>query len=79
MIVDFRCPCCGNKMHQESQTQSVMGISSQFNHDSKEWQIPNQITVEFIKTFWCKNTGCQMKNKFVFHDGNYKYALEKKD
>lgn len=75
----MNCPKCGKKMEQEGQSEHfIRDMGKQYNSDTKEWYIPNYIDIGFIRSFWCRNDGCSMKNKYTYHDEPHKYTLNKK-
>ena len=74
----MNCPQCHKEMEQESQEHFFRNVSRQYDYDTKEWTIPECIDIGFEKHFWCKNDGCSMKNKYIYHDEPHKYILIKK-
>lgn len=74
----MNCPQCGKPMQQEGMiNHKLKGFSPSYDYDTKDWIIPEEIIMEFERTFWCREETCNLRNRYSFIDGNYKYKLEK--
>lgn len=72
--INMNCPKCGKPMQQESQSQhSIRGYGKQYNWERKAWHIPDFVDICFVKSFWCMNDGCSMKDVYIYHDEPNKY------
>ena len=74
----MNCPKCGKKMEQESLKPEVVdwpaGVNC-YDSQNKIFVEPKQITVNYIEGYWCRESTCNMGDKYIHNNGNHVYFL----